>query len=82
MNNPEDRRDFFKQLEDKINQIPKSDREKSERIDKTIKEIKEWLNNGGFTIHDIISMLELIKTDYIKNYRDGIELFEKLNGVE
>jgi uncharacterized protein (UPF0335 family) len=82
MNNPEDSRDFFKQLEDKINQIPKSDREKSERIDKTIKEIKEWLNNGGFTIHDIISMLELIKTDYIKNYRDGIELFEKLNGVE
>jgi uncharacterized protein (UPF0335 family) len=82
MNNPEDRRDFFKQLEDKINQIPKSDREKSERIDKTIKEIKEWLNNGGFTIHDIISMLELIKTDYIKNYKDGIALFEKLNGED
>jgi hypothetical protein len=82
MNNPEDRRDFFKQLEDKINQIPKSDRDKSERIDKTIKEIKEWLNNGGFTIHDIISMLELIKTDYIKNYKDGIALFEKLNGED
>jgi uncharacterized protein (UPF0335 family) len=82
MNNPEDRRDFFKQLEDKINQIPKSDREKSERIDKTIKEMKEWLNNGGFTIHDIISILELLKTDYIKNYRDGIMLVNKLNGED
>jgi len=68
--------------EDKINQIPKSDREKSERIDKTIKEMKEWLNNGGFTIHDIISILELLKTDYIKNYRDGIMLVNKLNGED
>ena len=63
--------DFFKRMSEKINQIPKSEIEKSERIENTIREIKDWLNEGGFTYFDAISILEILKNDFLKEYENN-----------
>lgn len=73
----DDMNDFFNKLNDKIGQIPKSDIEKSQRIEDTLRDMKEWLNNGGFTIHDIVSMLELLKQEYMNDYQKGMAIFRK-----
>lgn len=63
-------------LIEKLNQIPKDILERNERIEKTQKELKAWLLNSGFSIFELISILEYTKQELIidvKSLSDSLE---------
>lgn len=60
--------DLAKFLGEKFDQIPKDIIEGQIRFDKTFKELENWLNNSGLTFHQVISLLEIMKTKYMNHY--------------